>query len=203
MTVSQSAEPQSRRARKKARTRAAIFDAAMALFAEGGFEATTVEQICEAADVAKATFFLHFPTKSALRYEANARLTRQLRALLAEPGPSARDDLVRVTRWVVERWTAERRVMEPMFRDLLATPMGQLHAQPEHPEFAQLIVELVRRGQASGELRRDVMAEVVAISFVASCAMLVSVLVRAGGDADIAPFIEQYLELLLGGLSVR
>jgi AcrR family transcriptional regulator len=51
------------RERKKARTRAAIREHAFRLFRAQGYEATTVEQIAEAAEVSPSTFFRYFPTK--------------------------------------------------------------------------------------------------------------------------------------------
>jgi AcrR family transcriptional regulator len=51
------------RERKKARTRAAIQRHALRLFREQGYDATTVSQIAEAAEVSDSTFFRYFPTK--------------------------------------------------------------------------------------------------------------------------------------------
>lgn len=52
-----------RRERKKLRTRALIQREALRLFLEKGFEAATIEEIAEAADIAPSTFFNYFPTK--------------------------------------------------------------------------------------------------------------------------------------------
>jgi AcrR family transcriptional regulator len=53
----------SRRERKKQQTRLALTRAALKLFLEQGFEATTVDQIAEAADYHRATFFRIFASK--------------------------------------------------------------------------------------------------------------------------------------------
>lgn len=55
-----------RRERKKRETRQKIFDGAIRLFKEHGFEATTIDMISEEADVARGTIFLHFPSKEAI-----------------------------------------------------------------------------------------------------------------------------------------
>jgi AcrR family transcriptional regulator len=52
-----------RRERKRRQTRERIQQAAMTLFLERGFEETTVEDIAEAADVSKRSFFDYFPSK--------------------------------------------------------------------------------------------------------------------------------------------
>jgi AcrR family transcriptional regulator len=52
-----------RRERKKQLTRQALVGSAVRLFTERGFDATSVADIADAADVSTRTFFLHFPTK--------------------------------------------------------------------------------------------------------------------------------------------
>jgi len=53
----------SRRERRSADIRERLFRSALRLFAEKGFAETTVEDITEAADVGKGTFFNYFPSK--------------------------------------------------------------------------------------------------------------------------------------------
>lgn len=57
-----------RRERKKAATRAAIVDAATTLFLDRGFDAVTVREIADRADVSPKTVFTHFPQKEALAF---------------------------------------------------------------------------------------------------------------------------------------
>src|SRR5246500_5921419 len=52
-----------RRERRRLETRERLYRAALELFGERGFLETTVEDITEAADVGKGTFFNYFPTK--------------------------------------------------------------------------------------------------------------------------------------------
>lgn len=51
------------RERKKVKTRDAIQTHALRLFREHGYDATTVQQIVQAAEVSESTFFRYFPTK--------------------------------------------------------------------------------------------------------------------------------------------
>lgn len=57
--------PIGRQHRKRRTTRTTLAAAALELFEEKGFVATTIEDITERADVARRTFFRHFPSKEA------------------------------------------------------------------------------------------------------------------------------------------
>src|SRR5207245_3023825 len=74
-----------RRERRAAETRERLFRAALRLFEERGFSATTVSDITEAADVGKGTFFNYFPTKEHVLVEFyerhRERLEERLRAV--------------------------------------------------------------------------------------------------------------------------
>jgi len=62
------------RERKKLRTRRALADAALRLFTENGFDATTLDELAEDAEVSKSTFSRTFPAKEAAGIEAEAEL---------------------------------------------------------------------------------------------------------------------------------
>ncbi|WP_078661091.1 TetR/AcrR family transcriptional regulator [Streptomyces sp. NRRL B-24484] len=79
------------RERKKRRTRAAISDAAIALFLEHGFNQVSVAQVAEAAEVSKRTLFAYFPTKEDLVLQRladhEAEAARVVRARPADVDP--------------------------------------------------------------------------------------------------------------------
>ena len=68
------------------RTRTAIIDAALGLFAEKGFGETTVDEIAERAEVGRRTFFRYFPAKEAvLFHDIDAHIEATVATLRARP----------------------------------------------------------------------------------------------------------------------
>ncbi|MFC6987395.1 TetR/AcrR family transcriptional regulator [Streptomyces cirratus] len=59
-------QPQGRRERNKLRVKNRIYEAALVLFTQQGYDQTTVDEITERADVARGTFFNHFQRKEDL-----------------------------------------------------------------------------------------------------------------------------------------
>ncbi|MCX4091818.1 TetR family transcriptional regulator [Nocardia sp. alder85J] len=100
------------RERKKALTRATILDHALRLFGEQGYDATTIEQIIDAAAVSESTFYRYFPTKEdlVLQDEYDPRIIAALRAQPADLPPI----------------TALRRAFVAVFGDLSDTRRAEL-----------------------------------------------------------------------------
>ncbi|MGO6899415.1 TetR family transcriptional regulator, partial [Rhizobium ruizarguesonis] len=75
-----------RRERKRRQTRERIEQAAMTLFLQRGFDATTIEDITEAADVSKRSFFDYFPSKEEVVFAwQDAFADRLMAAVAARP----------------------------------------------------------------------------------------------------------------------
>jgi AcrR family transcriptional regulator len=72
------------RERKKLRTRRALADAALRMFTDKGFDATTLEELAEEVEVSRSTFFRFFPAKEAAAIEAEAQLWSAYLAALAD-----------------------------------------------------------------------------------------------------------------------
>ena len=73
-----------RRERKKAATRKAISDVATRMFLERGFDAVSVREVADAADVSPTTVFAHFPQKEALVFDEDDEQRDQLVAVVHE-----------------------------------------------------------------------------------------------------------------------
>ena len=78
--------PPSLRDRKKERTRAALAQAALELFRARGFDAVTLAEVADAAEVGHRTLFRYYPDKEELLFGDDAAVQEQLRtALLRRP----------------------------------------------------------------------------------------------------------------------
>ncbi|OLT28371.1 hypothetical protein BJF79_11120 [Actinomadura sp. CNU-125] len=95
------APPPGRRERKKQRTREALVDAAFALFAEKGFDSTTVEEIADAVDVSSRTFFRYFASKEDVALTFQDEQLRAVMTILAER-PADEPILTALRRTVVQ-----------------------------------------------------------------------------------------------------
>jgi AcrR family transcriptional regulator len=97
------------RERKKQRTREQIVEAAMALFADRGYHATTIADIAAAADVAPRTFFTYFPSKEAVVFHNLDRDLDSLASALRDrlSGETAFDALRRWIDAMFDQWTTE------------------------------------------------------------------------------------------------
>jgi AcrR family transcriptional regulator len=99
-------EPLGRRETRKRDTRHALHEAAMTLFAERGYQETTVAEIAIAAGVSPRTFFGYFPTKDAVIFGPVEDSLDVLAAALASR-PPGQDTLTCLREWLVAETTAD------------------------------------------------------------------------------------------------
>lgn len=188
-----------RRARKVQLSRDRLYEAAISLFVENGFDATTVDQIAERADVARATVFNHFPQKMAFLEEWGARRRALVRERLKEHAqdlePAAAELAAYLTEFALlnERARDETRaLMEPALRFGDALRSRTLDVD---------LSRAIKRGQSSGEFRGDVDADHVGQLLAAG--YFTTVLRWAAQDPEPFPLNERLLEsldLILRGL---
>lgn len=81
------------RARKRERTRDQIAQAAIKFFFEKGYDATTLDEIADAADVHKRTLLRYFPTKAHLVLHSQYAALEEFRDLVATRGTTPVIDL--------------------------------------------------------------------------------------------------------------
>ena len=134
------------RERKKAKTRAAIQRHALQLFREQGYEATTVEQIAEAAEVSPSTFFRYFRTKEdvALYDDLDPQFIAAFEAQPAELNPV--QAMRRALRQVFATMPAvETERQWERGRLILRVPELRMRMLDQVVEAVQLFAELVAR----------------------------------------------------------
>jgi AcrR family transcriptional regulator len=145
-----------RREQQRERMRERLLAAALGLFEDQGYDATTIDQIAERADVARQTVLNHYPAKKDFVAAWGERRRDQLLAALAEaPAESMRDGLGRVMDALAAINVREQRLTR------------QLREQRIVPQpVPDALLRVLREGQCSGELAGSadprVAAEIVA-----------------------------------------
>jgi AcrR family transcriptional regulator len=150
----------SRVERRKEKTRRKIITVAIRLIKQYGFDATTMEQIAEEADIAKGTLYNYFPAKEAIISahvqqafeERHIDRVRQLQQM-----PDTRSRLALLLGDLMERV----QVQQDIFELYLAHRVRQVVSlRPDMSEgvksgFSSLAVEIIQLGQQSAEIRTD------------------------------------------------
>jgi len=147
-----------RRERKKRELRSRIYQTAQQLFLSQGFEATTVEQVAAAADIAPATFFNHFQSKNALLGEMTTEVFEHLQALIEQyllrPG-SAQERIASFADRAAQDAYAARGVARDVVLELMRTRARPGETPPYLARIFVPVAKTLREGQRNGEVRKD------------------------------------------------
>lgn len=153
-------ESPSRTERKRARNREALIAAARRLFAAGGFDATTIADISEAADLGFGTFYRYFDDKEAVLEAVLDEGRREIDAVLeCDDGGDAGAALRELTARFVQAVRRNHDVLLLMWQISIRDRKQRRSTQPaaafpEHPlpiRLGDAIARIIERGIASGE----------------------------------------------------
>jgi AcrR family transcriptional regulator len=192
------AVPEGRRQAQRDRMRARLLTAALHLFAKNGYEATTIDQIAEQADVARQTVLNHYPHKRDFVRAWGQRRRDQLLDLADHPEP---DEPARAQ---LHRFYAALAQMNEREHDL--TRMLHLHDQVlvyERP-VPEAVLAAIHRGRDRGEfnpgLNPYLAAEVLTAVYFDTLGRW---LAEAEPPFDLSGMLADKLDLVMTGLAVR
>jgi AcrR family transcriptional regulator len=147
---SSGATPPNRRTRGRERRRNQVYEAAVALIIDKGFDNTTMDDIAERADVARGTVFNHFARKTAILDEWSAR--RRRRAIEAVYSEHLEDHSVRE---ILERYMIELAEISVRTRAETVALMGAaVHTTNVlgNPALADELGSILERARDDGHL---------------------------------------------------
>jgi len=206
MNTAAAQETLSRRERQSADRRERLFRAALDLFARKGFAETTVEDITNAADLGKGTFFNYFPSKEHILLAFGEMQLGKLRAAFEEmrsnnvPVPVFMRSLgARMTQEPIRNPAMIRILLQAFLTDdsKVREPMLELQSR-----VIAIHTEMIRIGQQRGEVRNDLAPEVIANVFRQT--IFGTLLIWAlHGDSTLLSRMENAFEVLWTGLAPR
>jgi AcrR family transcriptional regulator len=173
------------------------------LFAEKGFEGTSVQEIVAAAGVTKGAMYHYFAAKDDLLYEIYHRLlmmqTSRLEQFAGGDG-TAEERLRAAAVDVIETSFLHLDELTVFFRSMHLLPKNKRRAvRAERRHYHERFRSLVEEGQQAGIFRSDVPADIVVHFFFGAVHQL-STWYHAGGPLGAHTVSEYYVGLLLDGL---
>jgi AcrR family transcriptional regulator len=153
------------RQKKNAQVKQALYDAAMELFREKGFNETSVDEIAERAGYSRATFFNHFGVKQGVLRLYGQRLQDLVENLLGRSDPST-SPLELIRRMISEMIReAEENIEEVR---LICTysvldPDYMLNPTPSRKRLFEMLTGLVSKAQHQELIRCDLTARELAM----------------------------------------
>ena len=193
----------SRRERKKRDTRRRILDAAMKLMADKPFDQVRIEDICTAADVANATFFLHFPNKTALVMAFNDDVALKIADQLSDTRAPAADRLKRLLTVYLSEWGTHRHLMRQIVLEFIGQPASGSTVSEVSPGLLGLVSKIINEGQQSGEFSFRIAPEIGALSLVAGWNAIAISWAQTGDTRKAAEAHWQTLDVFVQGLLAR
>ena len=162
------APTEGRRERKRNETHQKLLACALRLFGERGFANTKIEDITEAADVGKGTFFNYFPSKEhVLMHVAEIQRGKYQAAMMALQQPDA--DVYEVLRKLYFELPRLPLSSPGLLRSLLTVFVtdGELRSRVSEgfQRGRQALNHIIETGQRRGQVRRDRQAEDLSLAF--------------------------------------
>jgi len=197
--------PANRRERHSAERRERLFRAALDLFARKGFAETTVEDITNAADLGKGTFFNYFPSKDHILLAFGEMQLGKLQAAVAE-ARTTNEPMPVFLRSLGARMTQEPMRNPSIIRILLQAFLSNSPVRESMLDLQNRVIaihsEMIRLGQERGEIRDDLKPEVIAHVFRQTIfgTLLIWSLYA---DATLLSRMEDAFEVLWTGLAPR
>lgn len=160
MSASTESRDLNRRERKYLETHDKLYEAAVSLFAEKGYAETSVEEIAERADVARATAFNHFAKKSDYIEEWGARRRVHTESVVKAEALEERGFAA-----LLERYLCELAESHASQRELSGRVLGGWVQSGgwlnDEPYLADMIAAHVVTAQERGEVSKDLDPEIV------------------------------------------
>ncbi len=153
-----------RRTRTRQRRRNEVYAAAVDLFIAQGFASTTMDEIADRADVARATVFNYFPRKTAFLDEWTAR--RRARATAATTAVAGGTLDQQLHRYMIEMAKISEETREET-RAMLSATLQQTNFFAR-PQLADELATLIRNGRDGGTVPADIHAEQVGLILATS-----------------------------------
>ena len=181
-----------------------ILEAAVKVFAEQGFNQSTISQIAREAGVADGTIYLYFKNKDDILVQFFSYKTKQVFDLFREEVAQAENAVEKLRNLI-------RRHLDEFQRDrnMAIVYQAETHqncrsVEPQIREMAKMyldiVSEIVEQGQADGSMRKDLYLSLVKRFILGAVDETINHWLHSDGKYDLVSMTDPLIELFIRGI---
>lgn len=184
------------------KTKRKIFETAMELFAQKGYEATSVEEITSIVGIAKGTLYYHFTSKEEIFYfliEEGMKLLKNSIEIKTSKYENSIDKIKAIVLIQIKSIVKCENLITLVISQMWGREERNIRCRNYVYEYIKIIEDIVKSGIDKGEITGD-NAEIIASGlFGFTCSGLLYRL-KTGEELDIAEIYKEFSNYVVKGL---
>lgn len=188
------------REKKNAQAKRALYDAAMKLFREKGFDAASVDEIADLAGFSRATFFNHFGSKQGVLRYYGQEIRDSVEGIMeqADPHASPLELIYEVITAMAREAEEHREELRLVYSYSMLDPEYLFAPTPAKKRVFEIIAGLLDKSRECGEIRQDIPTSEIAFQILSVYWGLILAIISGAGNTG--SLLHGAWQFILGGV---
>ncbi|MFA5064680.1 MAG: TetR/AcrR family transcriptional regulator [Dehalococcoidia bacterium] len=190
------------RRKRSAALRIKLFETAVELVEKVGYDNVSIDEICKRVGVTKGAFYRHFKSKDQIVTERHmaydAGFTNELLPQVSHMQPGIEKLMAYIRLTMKYMYSTTKKLVRLGY--IVALSKKEPPYTPNKRELYKVLEQLVREGQACGEIRKDLPCAQISSTLLYSIIGLVFCWCMPGNRVDLEKACDHFLDIIQPGL---
>ncbi|MFA6808790.1 MAG: TetR/AcrR family transcriptional regulator [Eubacteriales bacterium] len=187
---------------KKYETEMNIYNSAMKLFKENGYDNTTIIEICKSAGISKSTLFNYYRSKEDILLKYGKELRKKLIKFNSEL-PSDLDVQTRIARLLISDYKNNELLKEIgsfQYKEVIKRDWIYLKDEEVRKKNIEFYAHILKKGQENGQINKCLDCSTIAEIIVAVYFNKLNLIINLEHDFNYEEYVYEMLEIIWSGI---